>query len=82
MLRAKASPSKRATVASRGLNYDMIRFARSFWVGYCGMNREKTMFRPGQYIYIYSFQRLVDIMKHQIIGLLFIKDTITSRYYL
>ena len=37
--RAKASPSKQATVAFPGLDYDITRF---------GINIEKTTFRPGQ----------------------------------
>ena len=57
--RAKASPSKQATVAFPGLNYDITRFASIVRVGngYCGINIEKNAFRPGQesqpiYIYI------------------------------
>ena len=44
--RAKASPSKQATVAFPGLNYDITRFASIFRVGngYCGINIEKTRF--------------------------------------
>ena len=46
--RAKASPSKQATVAFPGLNYDITRFASIFRVGngYCGINIEKTRFAP------------------------------------
>ena len=42
--RAKASPSKQATVAFPGLNYDITRFASIFRVGngYCGINIEKN----------------------------------------
>ena len=48
--RAKASPSKQATVAFPGLNYDITRFASIVRVGngYCGINIEKNTFRPGQ----------------------------------
>ena len=48
--RAKASPSKQATVAFPGLNYDITRFASMVRVGngYCGINIEKNTFRPGQ----------------------------------
>ena len=46
----KASPSKQATVAFPGLNYDITRFASIFKVGngYCGINIEKNTFRPRQ----------------------------------
>ena len=49
--RAKASPSKQATVAFPGLNYDITRFASIFRVGngYCGINIEKNTFRTGQF---------------------------------
>ena len=47
--RAKASPSKQATVAFPGLNYDITHFASIFKVGngYCGINIfKKTRFAP------------------------------------
>ena len=47
--RAKPSPSKQATVAFPGLNYDITRFASIFRVGngYCGINIDKkTRFAP------------------------------------
>ena len=45
-----SNPSKQATVAFPGLNYDITRFASIFRVGngYCGINIEKNTFRPGQ----------------------------------
>ena len=68
--RAKASPSKQATVAFPGLNYDITRFASIFRVGngYCGINIEKKHVSPRTrkptdlsgfwlniYIYIYRY---------------------------
>ena len=46
--RAKASPSKQATVAFPGLNYDITRFASIVRVGngYCGINIEKIEVSP------------------------------------
>ena len=43
-----SNPSKQATVAFPGLNYDITRFASIFRVGngYCGINIEKTRFAP------------------------------------